>query len=85
MQAGLKSRPVVFEDGTTQNFSTFERPHLVFDDEGVPTHTARAVYLPAPYCPMGVKVSCVCLVAAMPGRRSEPVIKLTKSINRAIV
>ena len=32
---------VVFEDGSRQNFSTLERPHLVFDETGVPTHTVH--------------------------------------------
>jgi hypothetical protein len=29
------------KDGSSQNFSTFERPHLVFNAEGVPTHTVH--------------------------------------------
>ena len=32
---------VKFEDGTVQNYSTFERPHFVFNEEGVPTHSVH--------------------------------------------
>ena len=32
---------VIYDDGTRQNFSTFERPHLVFNEDGVPTHSVH--------------------------------------------
>ena len=61
---------VVYTDGTVQNFSTFERPHLVFDSSGNPTHTVHGVspvwaqYLdhhPCQVCPArpGSQSSCV--------------------------
>ena len=34
---------VVFENGTLQNFSTYERPHLVFNSKGEPTHLVNGV------------------------------------------
>ncbi len=34
---------VYYDDGTRQNFSTFERPHLVFNEDGVPTHSVHGV------------------------------------------
>jgi len=61
---------VIFEDGTRQNFSTFERPHLVFDEAGVPTHTVHGAspvwnqygdHHPCEVCPArpGTEHSCV--------------------------
>lgn len=61
---------VAFEDGTQQNFSTFERPHLVFNDQGVPTHTVHGAspvwdqygdHHPCEVCPArpGTQHSCV--------------------------
>lgn len=34
---------LLFENGTKQYFSTKERPHLVFNDEGEPTHLINGV------------------------------------------
>jgi hypothetical protein len=34
---------VKFDDGTQKNYSTFERPHLIFDDAGEPTHLVNGV------------------------------------------
>ena len=59
-----------FEDGTRQNFSTFERPHFVFNADGVPTHTVHGAspvwaqyggHHPCEGCPArpGTEHSCV--------------------------
>ena len=37
---------ITFQNGTRQNFSTYERPHLVFGAAGHPTHLVNGV---APY------------------------------------
>lgn len=61
---------VTFEDGTRQNFSTLERPHLVFNDAGVPTHSVHGAspvwaqygdHHPCEVCPArpGTEHSCV--------------------------
>jgi hypothetical protein len=34
---------VTFENGTRQDFSTYERPHLVFNLDGHPTHLVNGV------------------------------------------
>ena len=34
---------VIFENGTIQNFSTYERPHLVFNEHGHATHLVNGV------------------------------------------
>jgi hypothetical protein len=34
---------ITFENGTRQHFSTYERPHLVFNDVGEPTHLVNGV------------------------------------------
>ncbi len=58
---------VTFQNGTQQQFSTWERPHLLFDDDGIATHLVVAV---SPYwnddrpcdgCPkrVGSEHSCV--------------------------
>lgn len=34
---------ITFANGTVQYFATMERPHLIFNDAGVPTHTVHGV------------------------------------------
>ena len=55
---------ITFENGTRQFFSTFERPHLVFDDAGEPTHLVNGV---SPYWTNpGMAGACDgCVIAAV--------------------
>ena len=61
---------VTYDDGSVQYYSTFERPHLVFNDDGVPTHTVHGAspvwdqygtHHPCEVCPArpGSEHSCV--------------------------
>ena len=61
---------VIYDDGSVQHYSTFERPHLIFNAEGVPTHTVHGAspvwdqygsHHPCEVCPArpGTQHSCV--------------------------
>ena len=61
---------VTYTDGTVEHYSTFERPHLVFNEEGTPTHTVHGAspvwaqygeHHPCEVCPSrpGSEHSCV--------------------------
>eukprot|EP00750_Incisomonas_marina_P020695 INCI4074.11.p1 GENE.INCI4074.11~~INCI4074.11.p1 ORF type:complete len:492 (-),score=45.36 INCI4074.11:1168-2643(-) len=47
---------VTFENGTKQQFSTYERPHLLFNDKGQPTHLINGVQ--AYWDPPGAEGPC---------------------------
>lgn len=69
---------VTFENGTTQQFSTYERPHLVFDpNSGLPTHLVNGVQ--AYY--MGPRGYCDGCDARAGSENSCVVCKTTKGID----
>jgi len=69
---------ITFVNGTTQQFSTFERPHLVFDEKsGLPTHLVNGVQ--AYY--MGPRGACDGCEARPGSEHSCVVCKTTKNID----
>ena len=70
---------VRFENGTAQHFSTFERPHLLFNDRQQPTHLVNGV---SPYWqPPGAAGPCDKCDARLGSAHSCVVCKTTKGID----
>jgi hypothetical protein len=70
---------ITFENGTRQHFSTFERPHLLFNAKGQPTHLVNGV---SPYWdPPGVAGPCDACGARPGSAHSCVVYKTTHGVD----